>query len=394
MQETIPQGKGRPRVAVKDADDLLLTQFLAWFDGAGGQPAKSKAAADAARAELEARRKPKPPPAQAAPSAQRQAARPAAATTAMTRAAQPAALAMAHDANAINERFAELRKTYHLVTPATHVDMLPEGFGVSVAFVVVSPNAEKGGPGDVYSVGGGKVGLSAHVIQQVGVAAGVDWDSRLSGRLDNGSDPHYCHYRAVGWAKNYDGTPRQIMGEVEIDARDGSPLIDEIEEKAERRKQQYPNDKNHDGGASQTLELRKFLLRHAETKAQNRAIARGLGIKRSYQPKELEKPFAVARLSFTGYSEDPELRREFAKMGAAAALSGTRALYGGAPPAALPAAPVGHAPPELEHEATKLTNEDLQDLVSEGEFDDGPPDPDPGNEQAQADEKMRQPGED
>jgi hypothetical protein len=396
----IPLGKGKGLLAVMDADDAQLMQFLGWFDGAGNKPEKWAKVADAARAELSARAgapadKAKPAPAQKRE--QRREPPPKQQQTALVKAPPPAALSLAHDANAINARFAELRQHYHLVSPATHVDMLPDGFGVSIAFVQVDTNTEKDGPGDVYTVGK-KVGLSGHVIQQIGAASAVDWDSRLSGRLDDRSDPHYVYYRAVGWAKNYDGTPRQIMGEVEIDARDGGPLVEEIIEKAARRKQRYPDDGFHDGGASQILELRKFILRHAETKAQNRAICKGLGVKRAYTKAELKKPFAIARLSFTGYSEDPELRRKFAEMGAAAALGGSRALYGGEPTMpALPAA-AGIAPPPLDTTGAPLDAEDMAELAGEddGEVQDAEfePDPDPGNEAGEDTAPMRQPGED
>jgi hypothetical protein len=84
-------------------------------------------------------------------------------------------------------------------------------------------------------------------------------------------------------------------------------------------------------------------LRHAETKAKLRAIA-SMGVKRSYKPSELGKPFAVARLMFDGHSEDPVLRREFALMKARRAIDGRAALYGGDAPRRLPAFR-GHQPP-------------------------------------------------
>jgi hypothetical protein len=121
-----------------------------------------------------------------------------------------------------------------------------------------------------------------------------------------------------------------------VKARDGSPQIDEIRKKAASRER-------NDGGARQILELRKFLLRHAERKAKSRAIA-DLGVKRSYTKKELEKPFAVARLMFNGHVEgDPELTREFRLKIADSFLGASSALYG-QPRASLPAP---QPPPQL-----------------------------------------------
>ncbi len=306
---------------------------------------RNKAWITAAEAEIERRAKGGKP----APSPQRA---PAPAPTSIQRAPadiQVLGRAM-HDPQAVTSKLNELSASYHMVSPATRVDGLPAGCGIAISYVTVDPDDSKEGPGEVYSVGGGKVGLSATTLSKIGAAAGISWDPTHSGRLDNGADPHYCHYRAVGQARNFDGSVRVLTGEVEIDARDGSPQIEEIRKKAAGRQ-------GGDGGDSQILELRKFLLRHAERKAKSRAIA-DLGVKRSYMKKELAKPFAVARIMFTGETDDPELRKALAMKTADAMLGGMASLYGSAP-AQLPApaahqqpAPAqqftGHAPPPLQ----------------------------------------------
>lgn len=247
------------------------------------------------------------------------------------------------DAAAVTAKLNELAASYHLVSPASHVDCMPPCCGVQLSFVTVNPNDGKDGPGEVYSVGGGKLGLSAVTLSKIGAAAGISWIPEKSGRLDDGSHPHYCHYRAVGKTRNFDGTERVLTGEVEIDAREGSPQIDEIQQKAAARESAKDYRGKRDGGAGQILELRKFLLRHAERKAKSRAIA-DLGVKRSYTVAELAKPFAVASLMFTGQTDDPELKRAFAHkiadsfMGASAMLYATpapqarRELVGRTPP--------------------------------------------------------------
>lgn len=306
---------------------------------------------------------------QAAPNQQRQAAPARHPSTALAGPQRTAALEMAgawHEAKAVDAELRRASESMHLVAPATVCGALPEGCEVALSIVYVDPNDGKDGPGEVYSVGGGKFGLSATTLARIGAAAGIDWDMERSGRLDNGRDPHYVHYRAVGTVRNFDGSVRTVSGEVEIDAREGSPQIDEIKKKAEKKRREHPEWDN-DGGDSQILELRKFALRHAERKAKSRAIA-DMGIKRSYNKDELKKPFAVARLMATGRSNDPELRREFARMNFDKMTSGRAALYGApthaaprlSPPATLPAlAPheraaenggqfyAGHEPPPL-----------------------------------------------
>jgi len=365
MPEPAIPRRNASAVPVSEAEDQLLEDFVTWL------PQQKEATrqrwadvAQAAEAELETRRR-KP-------------------GSALARVEQEtAALIRISEPNEISRRLGELSEQFHLVAPATEIEHVPAGFGVSVSMVHISQdnfsrngkwlNVNKRGPGDVYEVGGGKVGLSKRPLEQIWAAAGGTWDMVATGRLDDASDPRYIHFRAVGTARNYDGTPRQVSGEVEMDLRDGSDQYNEIVEKAKER-QADPNFKGRrDDGAGQLLELRKFLLRHAESKAKNRAIA-SLGVKRSYYPNELEKPFAVARLTFTGQTEDPELRREFARMTAQAALGGAQTLYGSgaAAPAALPAAPsdAGHAPPPV-GEAIDVEGDDIPDFG----------DPEPGTDE-------------
>jgi hypothetical protein len=272
----------------------------------------------------------------------------ASAPQAIQKAAAPATLALGKsmgDPSALTAHLTHLSESHHIVSPATTVDALPPGCGVAVSYVVVDPSTAKDGPGEVYSLGGGKVGLSGTTLAKIGAAAGVDWDPSQSGRLDNGSDPHYAHFRAVGHVRNFDGSVRTLTGEVEIDAREGSPQIDEITQKAKA------------GGrdpAAQILELRKFLLRHAESKAKNRAIA-SMGLKRSYMPAELNKAFAVCRLMWTGQTDDPELRRVFAEKTADAMIGGMASLYGKPAPQPAPAPHALPAPQRFEQGAPQFS---------------------------------------
>lgn len=240
------------------------------------------------------------------------------------------------DAARASAAIQEAAATMHLVSPAPVVASLPEGCEIAISAIRIDVEAE------TYRLAG-KVGLGKVALDRIAAAAGITWDPGQSGRLDDGSDPHYCHYRAVAHYLAFDGQAMTLQGEVEIDARDGSPQIEEIEEKA-RGANRDPR--------KQILELRKFLLRHAESKAKNRAV-RSLGVRTSYDPKELTKPFAVARIMFTGRSADPEIRRMFAARTADNFLGARAALYGGALPAprAMQAraaiAPLAHPPPPM-----------------------------------------------
>lgn len=317
--ETIPGGKDQGK-AVTEIDDRSLD----WWS----KNAKKESLKSACLAEIERRRG---GGFQAQPQA---------------RAQQGGAVAQAsrgelvtgafRDPQKVTDALRKAQESCHLVAPATVCATLPEGTEVALAAVIVNTAAE------TYELPGGKLGLAKTALDRIAAAAGVDWDPRLCGRLDDAYDPHYCHYRAVGSVRTFDGSIRTITGEVEIDARDGSPQIEEIITKAKR------NDRDP---RSQILELRKFLLRHAESKAKNRAI-RSLGLRTAYDRAELSKPFIVAKPMFTGASDDPEARREFRGAIAESYLGARNRLYGGeaAParePQPRPTSQGGHRPPPV-----------------------------------------------
>lgn len=375
MAYTIPSGnaKGTPLESAETKDIKYWIGRMA--DGLKEEPngrfsKSNREWIDAAKRVLAERgdNPPKPKPATAAAAAPAQ-------STALAKRSDTMLAGSVGDPNAVTARLREFQEKFHLVSPATSCDAIPEGCGVALSMVFVDPNPGKDGPGEVYQVGD-KLGLSGTTLARIGAAAGVDWDPEQSRRLDDGRDPKYVHFRAVGRVRNFDGSIRTLTGEVEIDAREGSPVLDEIREKAKRRAAK--SQKENDDGASQILELRKFLLRHAERKAKNRAIA-DMGVKRSYAPKELEKPFAVARLMWTGQSSDPEIRREFAMKQADAMIGGMSALYGRA--AALPAPQqaqqlYGHPPPPpgaYHSQATAYDDEEFGDYEAEGESVTGTP---------------------
>ncbi len=224
---------------------------------------------------------------------------------------------------------------YHLVTPATSVGNLPEGCEIQVSLVCVAPNDPQ-----LYRVGD-KFGLEKNHLLSILGAAGGNMD--YSHRLDDGRHPHYRKYQVGISYRLFDGTIVRRCGTAEIDVRepDGARYV-EIVQKA--REAKPPRDPSR-----QLLELRKFIDGHTESRALLRAIA-NMGIRRSYTKAELEKPFAVARLFFTGRSNDPATRTQFNAAIANSFLGGSSALYGAPPPPQHHSpAPAfhGHAPPTL-----------------------------------------------
>lgn len=247
-----------------------------------------------------------------------------------------------HNAQAVDSRLAHAQDHYHLCSPFTAAGALPEGCGVQITLVQVDVKNE------TYDVGGGKVGLAKTALERVSHGIGISWDPSSSGRLDDGRDPHYVHYRAVGRYRASDGQQQTVIGEKEMDLRDGSPQVEALWDRYRVAKAKF------DAGrgakyppkepTAQIREMRLHILGHAETKARLRAI-RSMGIRTSYTHEELAKPFACARVVFTGRTQDPELRREFSRMTAESFLGGSRDLYGPPRPRAL--APETHAAPPV-----------------------------------------------
>lgn len=217
----------------------------------------------------------------------------------------------------------------HLVTPVVGCLDIPEGCSIALTVVHVSVDA------DTYSLSDGdnaKRGLSKTALQRIAAAAGISWDATQSGRTDTGVDPHYCAWKSVGTYRSFDGVEIQIVGAKEMDLREKSAAVEALYQRYEadkkawdagRSRKKYPP-KDPTG---QIREMRLHIAAHAETKAQLRAI-RSIGVKTGYTAVELQRPFVVARLMFTGRTDNATLAEKFATMRATAMLGGARALYG------------------------------------------------------------------
>lgn len=217
---------------------------------------------------------------------------------------------------------------FHLISPATMVGSIPEGCSVALAVVHISPDDPH-----LYKVGD-KLALDKTHLASIGNAAGASMVS--SRRTDDGSDPHYCAWTVRVRYRQFDGTWLVKQGSVEMDVREpyGAEYVDAVRKAEQAKPPRVP--------AKQIGELRRFITRHAESKALNRAYA-ALGIRRSYTRDELERPFCVARVTFTGHSDDPEARRQFRAGIMQSFLGSTDAAFGALPESAPPETP--HPPP-------------------------------------------------
>lgn len=260
------------------------------------------------------------------------------------------------DVERLHEALKQAQKRCNVITPVTRIDWIPPLHGVSLRIVSLDPRPERG---DVYTSPelGKDVALTKVALDKIAAAAGISWDPLLSGRIDDGSDPHYVRFRAVGTITDFDGTQRTISGEKEIDLRDGSPEVKRIESAAAK--------KNRDPGP-QIARAREHILSMAESKAKNRAIRQALCIKQKYSPEELQRPFVVPKIVFTGETDDPAVRRLVQEKIIERALGSAKALYG---PAAPTPTPIRHAPPPLL--GTQPSDGDVEGEVPDGDEDIG-----------------------
>ena len=230
-----------------------------------------------------------------------------------------------------------LSETCTLIAPTTAIDQLPEGCAVAISMVKVDTE------NDAYCLTGSKdcpkpddhMGLGKSAIESIGAASGASWIPGLTGRADDGREPHYRHY--VAWAEymDLDGSIRRYNGECEIDLRDNSPQTLDIIRKAQKIKRDP---------AVQLAEARKFISRQCASKAMLVALRRP-GLRHWYPRVILEtKPFAVTKLVFHGRTQDPALKQVFAKVITERLLGATRQLFGSQQPPRHASPPVGTVP--------------------------------------------------
>lgn len=227
----------------------------------------------------------------------------------------------------------------NLITPATSIGSLPEGWEVSVSSLLV--NVDR----DTYKAEDAPATmrcLGRTALDQIAAAAAVSWEPRLSGRQDDGRDPRYCRYLVTGRYRHFDGQWVTRPDEYEIDLRDPSPTLPDGGADYVKICLEAERDNNRDP-MPRLARVRRDILSLTITKARNRAL-RDLGIRGSYTYDELARPFVVIRMAFTGATEDVELRRQFALLNAQRMLGAESALYGQpeTPVRALPPAQTSH----------------------------------------------------
>ena len=101
------------------------------------------------------------------------------------------------DAEQVTAALMLAQERAHLIAPATSTAALPEGFEIVLSAVLIDV------PNETYPVLG-KRGLGKTALDRIAQAAAISWNPGYTQRLDDGSDPHYCHFRAVADVLTFD----------------------------------------------------------------------------------------------------------------------------------------------------------------------------------------------
>lgn len=259
------------------------------------------------------------------------------------------------DAATASALMREAAENWNFISPAPSVAAIPEGCALAFSAVVIDAKH------DTYPIpGGSKVGLGKPALDRIKGALGVKPIPQQCGQIDDGSDQWFVHYVWNGYYRDLDGTIVPLIGEKKLDLREGSALVTNLRRIAAKRGRD---------ATDEIAQMRSFILEHASTKARLRAI-RSLGIKTSYEPIELAKPFVAVRLSFTGNFQDPDARAHYQRRLTDSFMDDTSAAFGGralpapgsgTPATALPdSTPVRRLPPPPVAQST-VDPEDVQD---------------------------------
>lgn len=206
--------------------------------------------------------------------------------------------------NEINQKLAEWKKNgAHVVAPIT-LQVIPALHRPVVDIVYIDPDPTKK---EVYKRGDG-LAISGIGWKKLATGMGIQKDHERSRRLDDGSDPNRCHYQVVAWIKSQDGTMRQLSDTKQILMDD---LVQELTDNYREKASKYLDDPK-DGPAfrkaypdpevwitekvrQDALQIKKHIVARCETGAFNRMV-KSIGIRETYTPAELQKPFVFLKL--------------------------------------------------------------------------------------------------
>ena len=232
-------------------------------------------------------------------------------------------------------------ENYNVCAPMVALDKVPDMHRISVRVVQVDPETDTYLiPGEKKEDPDAKVGIGKVALDKLAAAANIQWVPGQCGRIDDGKDPYFVTYRAVGIMRNFDGETRVLSAEKTIDLR-GKPGMEDdaqgndtqeiirVAKKANENEIEYSKKYKRDPKPprdpwQQITQMRQNIHSLAESKAKNRAIRAALAVPVAMPKSKVKKPFVIPALVLQPDLSDPDVKRAaIAHMfGASAALYG------------------------------------------------------------------------
>lgn len=248
------------------------------------------------------------------------------------------------------------KQRFNVLVPR-EIGEIPAFHTPHMSIVQVNPAKDAG---ETYPLPGGKLGLSKVILDRIAQAGSITWipDACKSGWRT----PRKYHYLAVGVVKGLDAVRRTIIGEKEIDL---DVIEEELRASVPRRERCPGKDPDRSRWIETTvrdemISFKKHVAARAESGAKNRAIRSAYGLKSSYTPEEISRPFVIPRVVPSFDMSDPEVK----KMVLGDALGIISELYGRGAEAPLPPA-LPAAIDEPDEPETARSDEPIKDAEFE-----------------------------
>lgn len=209
------------------------------------------------------------------------------------------------DLAAFGQTVQDLQKKCNVLSPVTKVDRLLPMHALALALVPINPSPVAG---DIYHDKRWETdeyALTHVALNKLFIAAGGTWVYDHCGRVDDRTNSLVVEWTCLARMKDPTGSFVEAPGTKRVDLSDGSP-------------------ETKGWTADRINEARRFIIELAESKAQNRAIRKLLGIRGKYKMTDIAKPFVVIRSVPLLDLTNPVV----AEMATRFALGGTEALYG------------------------------------------------------------------
>jgi hypothetical protein len=223
---------------------------------------------------------------------------------------------------------ARARGDLNVLQPVISIDASPDAQSPylveTVQIIQIVPNVDTYHDYRYANERAGVHALSAIGLSKIAAAAGVKWvpeECRVEESTRRPDGHRYLRYRAAGAIRQPNGEWHLEIATRDIDTADEEEELREAKRRArdsarsarnptdlQRKLAARTDEQIEDDVRRDVLQIRKFILAMAETKAKNRVIRRILALRQTYTAEELRQSFAVPRLVYRPEVAEANLR--------------------------------------------------------------------------------------